>query len=274
MMIGVVNSRPDADVARRGILLGAALGALPGLVTTRWFAMAASALAAAWVANPCRIRGRALGVGGAEDRRFGVGAYDPRTRRTVLCESTNGPHDCSSSWLVDSWDAGDRCLQSEPVVSLVDHAAWSNRAGPGQSVFWVERMGCSSALVATVTPDRRASDGSQMVIDVEIGGLTGMAAPSDEDAALLAAAMRVLSGRASDAFGRALDAPETKPLTEREREVLELLATGMSVRQVAEQLSRSPHTVHDHVKALHKKLGATSRGQLVSRALTALSPAA
>lgn len=132
--------------------------------------------------------------------------------------------------------AGDRCLQSEPVVSLVDRAVWSNRAVPGQSVFWVERMGCSSALVATVTPDGRASDGSQTVIDVEIGGLTGMAAPSDEDAALLAA--------------------------------------GISVRQVAEQFSRSPHAVHNRLKALHKKLGATSRGQLVSRALTALSPAA
>ena len=56
-------------------------------------------------------------------------------------------------------------------------------------------------------------------------------------------------------------------LTERERLVLEELALGKSVRQIAEALDRSPHTVHDHVKSLHRKLNASSRGELIARAL-------
>lgn len=56
-------------------------------------------------------------------------------------------------------------------------------------------------------------------------------------------------------------------LTDRERLVLEELALGKSVRQIAEALDRSPHTVHDHVKSLHRKLNASSRGELIARAL-------
>jgi len=56
-------------------------------------------------------------------------------------------------------------------------------------------------------------------------------------------------------------------LTDREQHVLELLIEGQSVRSIAEQLGRSAHTVHDHVKNLHKKIGASSRGELIAKAL-------
>ncbi len=56
-------------------------------------------------------------------------------------------------------------------------------------------------------------------------------------------------------------------LTAREQEVLDLLVVGKSVRVIAEELGRSPHTVHDHVKSLHRKLEASSRGELVAKAL-------
>jgi DNA-binding CsgD family transcriptional regulator len=56
-------------------------------------------------------------------------------------------------------------------------------------------------------------------------------------------------------------------LTAREQEVLDLLVLGKSVRVIAEELGRSPHTVHDHVKSLHRKLDASSRGELVAKAL-------
>lgn len=56
-------------------------------------------------------------------------------------------------------------------------------------------------------------------------------------------------------------------LTSREQVVLEHLTLGKSVRQIASELGRSPHTVHDHVKALHRKLNASSRGELIARAL-------
>ena len=48
-------------------------------------------------------------------------------------------------------------------------------------------------------------------------------------------------------------------LTEREVQVLRLVAQGLTNAQIAERLVVSPHTVHTHVKAIHSKLGVTSR---------------
>jgi DNA-binding CsgD family transcriptional regulator len=53
----------------------------------------------------------------------------------------------------------------------------------------------------------------------------------------------------------------------REQEVLDGLILGRTVREIAEYLGRSPHTIHDHVKNLHRKLHASTRGELVARAL-------
>jgi DNA-binding CsgD family transcriptional regulator len=61
-------------------------------------------------------------------------------------------------------------------------------------------------------------------------------------------------------------APRT--LTPREREVLRLVAKGMSDRAIAEQLVLSEHTVHRHVANILAKLGCTSRSAAVADALT------
>jgi len=52
-----------------------------------------------------------------------------------------------------------------------------------------------------------------------------------------------------------------------EQVVLDHLVLGLSVREVATLLEKSPHTVHDQVKSLHRKLHATTRAMLVARAL-------
>jgi len=54
--------------------------------------------------------------------------------------------------------------------------------------------------------------------------------------------------------------------THREREVLGLLAEGLSNRAIAERLSISRHTVKFHVNALLQKLGAEGRTEAVVRA--------
>jgi DNA-binding CsgD family transcriptional regulator len=58
-------------------------------------------------------------------------------------------------------------------------------------------------------------------------------------------------------------------LPPRLRQVLSLLARGRSEKQVAADLDLSLHTVHDHVKALHRRLGVQSRGELLAVALRA-----
>jgi DNA-binding NarL/FixJ family response regulator len=55
-------------------------------------------------------------------------------------------------------------------------------------------------------------------------------------------------------------------LSEREREVLALIATGSTNREIAEQLYLSPHTVKEHTSALYRKLKARNRAEAVQRA--------
>jgi DNA-binding NarL/FixJ family response regulator len=45
--------------------------------------------------------------------------------------------------------------------------------------------------------------------------------------------------------------------------VLELLLSGLTEPQIADKLSRSKHTVHDHVKAIYATLGVSGRVPLV-----------
>ncbi len=54
-----------------------------------------------------------------------------------------------------------------------------------------------------------------------------------------------------------------EPLTERESEVLQLLAQGLANKQIAASLGISEHTVKFHVSAIFAKLGATSRTEAI-----------
>ncbi len=54
-----------------------------------------------------------------------------------------------------------------------------------------------------------------------------------------------------------------EPLTEREAEVLQLLAQGLANKQIAVALGISEHTVKFHVSSLYGKLGATNRTEAV-----------
>ena len=58
-----------------------------------------------------------------------------------------------------------------------------------------------------------------------------------------------------------------EPLSEREIEVLDLIAEGLSNKLIAYQLSISEHTVKTHVASILGKLGAASRTEAVSQAI-------
>jgi two-component system response regulator DesR len=59
------------------------------------------------------------------------------------------------------------------------------------------------------------------------------------------------------------DAPR---LTDREREILGLVAEGATNREIAEALFLSPHTIKEHTSTLYRKLGARNRADAVQRA--------
>jgi DNA-binding NarL/FixJ family response regulator len=61
--------------------------------------------------------------------------------------------------------------------------------------------------------------------------------------------------------------PVAQRLTDREREVLELLADGRSTRQIAEDLFVGEETVKTHLGHIYQKLGVADRVQAVALAL-------
>jgi two-component system response regulator DesR len=60
--------------------------------------------------------------------------------------------------------------------------------------------------------------------------------------------------------------PAKVPLSEREREVVSLIAAGSTNREIAEQLFLSPHTVKEYTSGVYRKLGVRNRAEAVKRA--------
>jgi two-component system response regulator DesR len=86
----------------------------------------------------------------------------------------------------------------------------------------------------------------------------------DLEARDLAAAVRMV-GLGMTMFARKAEQPQPL-LSEREREVLDLIAAGSTNREIAEQLYLSPHTIKEHTSALYRKLGARNRAEAVQLA--------
>jgi two-component system response regulator DesR len=86
----------------------------------------------------------------------------------------------------------------------------------------------------------------------------------DLDAMEIAAAVRMV-GLGMTMFSPKAEQPEPM-LTEREREVLDLIAAGSTNREIAERLYLSPHTVKEHTSAVYRKLHARNRAEAVQRA--------
>jgi DNA-binding NarL/FixJ family response regulator len=60
-----------------------------------------------------------------------------------------------------------------------------------------------------------------------------------------------------------ITAKGAESLTKREREVLELLAQGLSNREISERMSLSEHTVKNYVLHIFDKMGVSSRSELL-----------
>lgn len=74
-------------------------------------------------------------------------------------------------------------------------------------------------------------------------------------------------GRLERELGRtSSDLPLAQPLTERERAVLSLLRTPMSVSEIARELYLSGNTVKTHRRAIYRKLGVSTRQEAIQRA--------
>ncbi len=120
---------------------------------------------------------------------------------------------------------------------------------------------------------RRESPGTRVLLISGAGRMSPAAARAagasgfvskDWEAREVARAVRAVG------LGMTMFAPTSEQpaplLSEREREVLDLIAGGSTNREIAGRLFLSPHTVKEHTSALYRKLGARNRAEAVQRA--------
>jgi DNA-binding NarL/FixJ family response regulator len=115
------------------------------------------------------------------------------------------------------------------------------------------------------------------VLDAVKAGATGYLLKSASSAELLEAVQKTADGEAVFTSGlaglvlgeyRRTESDSGAPkLTDRETEVLRLVAKGLTAKQVAERLTLSHRTVENHVQNTLTKLQLHNRSQLVRYAL-------
>ena len=115
-------------------------------------------------------------------------------------------------------------------------------------IFEAIRVGASGFLVKDTEP-----------VDL----IRGIQAVARGDALLSPGVTRRLIAEFATLTRKTVPVPELETLTEREREVMALVAAGLSNDEIAERLVVSPATAKTHVSRTMMKLGARDRAQLV-----------
>ena len=155
----------------------------------------------------------------------------------------------------DSEEALDLTKRYEPHVALVD-------------LFVGEESGAE--LCESI---RRESPSTRVLLISGAGWISPQAAKAagasgfvskDWSADDVAMAVRMV-GKGMTVFAPRQEQPAT-PLSDREREVLTLMASGATNKEIASSLYLSPHTVKEHTSALYRKLGVRNRAEAVQRA--------
>ena len=139
-------------------------------------------------------------------------------------------------------DATSRILRERPAIGILV----LTMLGDDGSLFSAVRAGARGYLLKTASPDEveralRAVAAGDMLLGADVARR----------------AVSYLSG-AKTAGGTAF--PE---LTEREREVLDLIARGHDNPTIARQLAVTGKTVRNYVHVIASKLGAPDRGRLI-----------
>lgn len=151
-------------------------------------------------------------------------------------------------------EAVDVCRRLRPEVALVDMLLGQESGAevceeiravsPGTRVLLISGAGVISPFVA------RSAGASGFI-------------SKDWSAVDVVKAVRMVSlGTEVFADHAALDSP----LSEREQEVLSLIATGSTNKEIAGRLHLSPHTVKEHTSAIYRKLGVRNRAEATRQA--------
>lgn len=120
------------------------------------------------------------------------------------------------------------------------------RVAEAQEAVWTAAKQQQDAMQRLLSPDALTSD--------------------EADGAVAAARFAGLhpDGEASGERIGELPAEQAKRLSTREREIVEALGSGRRVKDIAQDLVISTHTVRNHLKAIYRKLNVRSQFELIS----------
>lgn len=155
----------------------------------------------------------------------------------------------------DGAEAVEVCRRLRPEVALVDMLLGSEsgaevceeirKVSPATRVLLISGAGVISPVVA------RSAGASGFI-------------SKDWSAVDVVKAVRMVS-LGTEVFA-AQATPLDSPLSEREQEVLSLIATGSTNKEIAGHLHLSPHTVKEHTSAIYRKLGVRNRAEATRQA--------
>jgi DNA-binding NarL/FixJ family response regulator len=157
-------------------------------------------------------------------------------------------------------------VEADSVEELVDACAerWPHvvvHAGAGDPTAALQRLARSlprTRLVAVLAAPERA-----VVRSALRAGVDGIVVAADVPAALAVTVRAVWAGQTVVPRGTRAEI-EAAELSQREREVLDLAAAGLSNTQIAERLCVTEHTVKSHLGSLFAKLGVHSRSEAIA----------
>jgi len=196
-----------------------------------------------------------------------------------------------AAWLFDQTELANEHLAELRTISNDDRHPWNI----GEYTIWIKRLGKNDlpitddlpeAYQLELTGDFKAAAVAWRALDMPYAAALSLAQSADEK--LLNEALETFeSANAQAGVSRVRKKLEqlgftTEPvqkrrgpykgarnhplgLTNREQEILKLLAGGYSNREISEQLQRSQRTVENHVSSVLSKLNATSRIAAVVR---------
>ena len=157
----------------------------------------------------------------------------------------------------DSLEEDDLRLEADVVITSASRGSFSN-----------QELNDTSASATLILSDDQLHV-REMKRSFRVWGIL----PTDTSAEELTAAIHALSqglivGTSTLLFEKSESEPTSHgPLTDRESEVLGLLAKGLANKQIAVALGISEHTVKFHVSSIYTKLNVTNRTEAVREGL-------
>lgn len=134
---------------------------------------------------------------------------------------------------------------ADPAMGILVISAWSTE----NAILAALRAGATGYLL---------KERDNLEISISIRSVLRGGAPIDPFIA-----RRVIAEMQTDV---SLEQPQETILSDRERQILQLVADGLSNREIAEQLHISRYTVESHVKHIYRKLAVPSRIRAISEA--------